>query len=308
MIQKLINKLYRKPKGKIKDIFHLGGPFVYLQMKSGMKEMEVASKSLKVVMPEPLTNQSPSVCFLTGSRFWFQTIFCLYSLQKVTPFAIRFQIFDDGSITDELEGIMKQQVPGIVVHRKSEIDDLLREILPESKYPYLNHKRKVYPHIKKLIDVHAGNHGWRIVADSDMLFLKTPTVLLDWLGKPDKPFYILDKFNSYGFSNERINSVLNGQIPDRVNVGLIGLKSEKIDWDLMEKWASELERNTFSSYYLEQTLSAMLLYCEDCVIGPDSEYIVMPTHEEVINKIGTLHHYVDTSKPDYFIHAWKKII
>lgn len=307
-IQTVVDSVYRKPRSQFREIMHLGGPVTWLRMKAGYTLMEQASLSLRVDPPTGLTSDSPAIHFLTGKNFWFQTIFCMVSLQKVSPVAIRFHVHDDETFDPFLEKLIQSQVPGVVIHRKSETDERLRKVLPESKYPYLNHKRKVYPHIRKLLDVHAGSTGYKVVADSDMLFFRTPTLLFDWLKQPDRPFYISDKLNSYGFTGERIFSVLGQRIPEKVNVGLIGLDSGDIDWDRMERWSFELERGTLGSYYLEQTLTAMYLAGKSCVIGPETDYIVMPTHRQVKQTEGVMHHYVDISKPDYFIHAWKKIL
>lgn len=306
-MQIVVDSVYRKPRSQFREIMHLGGPINWLRMKAGINQMQQASLNLTVTAPGDLTPDSPAIHFLTGKKFWFQTIFCMVSLQKVSPVAIRFHVHDDGSFDDSLEKVIHLQVPGVVIHRKSDTDERLRKVLPESKYTYLNHKRKVYPHIRKLLDVHAGSTGYKVVADSDMLFFRTPVLLFDWLKNPDRPFYIPDKLNSYGFTSERIFSVLGQRIPEKVNVGLIGLDSGSIDWDQMERWATELERGTLGSYFLEQTLTAMYLAGKSCVIGPEADYIVMPTHKQVKQTEGVLHHYVDTSKPDYFIYAWKKI-
>lgn len=302
----MIDQLYRLPKGKIKEIIRMGGPFVVRKMNIEKKRMEKFSESLRIVPPSHLSPQSLKVNFLTGSRFWFQTIFCMYSLQKHCPEAIQFVVFDDGSFTDALVEQMKIQVPGIKIHRSSDIELKLKTLLPESEFPYLNHKRKVYPHIKKLIDIHAGNSGWNLVADSDMLFLRNPEFLLTWFKNPVSPFYISDKINAYGFPLEKMDKVSGKKTPEKVNVGLVALKSETINWHDVERWARELEEGTLGSYYLEQALTAMILAGQNSVIGPESDYIVMPTSMQVQSGTGVLHHFVDSSKPDYFIHSWKK--
>jgi len=42
-------------------------------------------------------------------------------------------------------------------------------------------------------------------------------------------------------------------------------------------------------------------------VASKSEYIVLPTEEQVDNQTGTLHHYVNESKEVYFKKAWKML-
>jgi hypothetical protein len=88
-------------------------------------------------------------------------------------------------------------------------------------------------------------------------------------------------------------------------VGAIGLKSEAINWNKLENWVKTLEEQEGTSYYLEQALSAMLIGKIDATVLKTGDYIVNPSADQIKNKTGILHHYVDLSKEGYFKHAWK---
>ncbi|KRT15836.1 hypothetical protein ASU31_12690 [Pedobacter ginsenosidimutans] len=306
MFQKIINILYRNPKSLFKTWDHFGGRSEYNRMLNAEREMIKASR--KLVIKKSLTDLTTlNVSFLTGTKYWHQTIYCAYSLQKNCSHPIYFTFYDDGTLTERAIQDYKKQIPNSEFVSISQIEQQIQNILPIEKYPYLNHKRKVYKHIRKLVDIHSWNKGWQLVLDSDMLFWNEPTALISWLKNPTKPFYILDVQNSYGFPKEAMESLVDKNIADRINVGIIGLDSHSIDFEKIEIWAKKLEDDFGNSYYLEQALSAMIINTETSSIGSEGDYIVYPTEQQVDNQEGILHHYVDISKKWYFTKAWKYI-
>lgn len=306
MIQKLLNTLYRHPRSNLKTWQSFGGYLAYRKMLSAEKKMKLASKTIYIESPKK-GKQILEVCFLTGEKFWHQTVYCAYSLQKQTDHPVKFTFFDDGSLTQALVLTYQKQIPNSVFVMKNEIEAKLKANSFAEKYAFLHHKREVYPHIKKLIDVHFATSGWKLVLDSDMLFWKQPEKMLEWLRNPQTPFYILDIESAYGFPIKEMEKLTGTTIPKQINVGIIGLKSDEIDFDKLDKWAEILERSYGGNYYLEQALSAMLIGNQASVIGDRDEYIVYPSEEQVKQATGTLHHYVAVSKKWYFNNAWRKI-
>jgi hypothetical protein len=201
---------------------------------------------------------------------------------------------------------INRQLPGARVIQKKEVDALLSRKLPPEKYPVLNKKRTVYPHIKKLTDIHAlpGNE-WKVVLDSDMLFWQKPTELLNWLMKPTEPLYMIDEVESYGYPRQLMKDLCGHEIPALLNVGIIGLNSRAINWDDVENWVKRLEDAGGASYYLEQALTAMLVAGQTATVLSAGRYIVNP---EKLSHDAVLHHYVDLSKKIYYQQAWKKLI
>lgn len=248
------------------------------------------------------------IYFLTGKKYLYQTLFCIHSLAKVTTARLQFILVDDGTFNDELYKQIKRQLPGCTVIKNHDIERNLQQILPEEKYPNLHRKRKEYPHIKKLIDIHTipGNNR-KLVLDSDMLFWTEPKAILNWLRTSDKPLYMQDCQNSYGYSKALMEQLNNSKIPNFVNVGVIGLNSTQINWKQLNEWVAKLEEKEGASYYLEQALTAMLIGENQAEVLSSHEYIVNPDIETIENRKGTLHHYVDLSKEGYFKKAWKAI-
>jgi hypothetical protein len=158
-----------------------------------------------------------------------------------------------------------------------------------------------------LTDVHAGETGWKVVLDSDMLFHRRPDFLLDWLASPDRPCHMLDVGNCYGYSLKLMSDLAGAAIPERLNVGLIGLRSEAIDWERLEHWCGTMIEREGTHYLHEQALTAMLVAGGPRSAAPAEDYVVRPTRAETERPTAALHHYVAESKAWYFRFGWPAV-
>lgn len=306
MLQHLINILYRYPKARLITYRRFGGFFNYQSMLRNRKRMEQASINLAPVQSYP--NGLP-IYFLTGKNYLYQTLFCIQSLNKVTEIKLNFILVDDGSFDKLLITQINRQLPGSRIVGNDEITKNLELKLPADRYPVLNHKRKIYPHLKKLTDIHTvDSKPWKLVLDSDMLFWKEPSEMLKWLQQPEEILYMLDSENSYGYTPGLMQDLVEAEVPEKINVGTIGLNSDTINWDKLELWINTLEQAEGATYYLEQALTAMLITGNSSKVLSSADYIVNPNNNEIANRLGTLHHYVDLSKEMYFKTAWRHFI
>jgi len=295
---------YYKPKGWLKKIIK-NGLFNSVSIEKGRKAMVKASALLKITGP---ATDAAEVYFLTGKKFWPLTAFCMYSLSKQSGNKLRPVFIDDGSLDESLIKTMRLQFPGCIIKTSAQIEADVKTYLPISKYPVINKKRAIYPHIKKLTDIHAGSKGWKLVLDSDMLFFKYPAEMLKWLDAPQQPFFLYDPIYSYHYSIKLMEQLAGDIIIPNLNVGAIGLKSEWVDWDKLEVWIAQLEEKEGTNYLLEQALSAMLVAGDDPIIADRKQYIVMPGISEVEHPSATLHHYVAGSKEWYYKKAWQQVM
>lgn len=305
LIQRLINFFYRHPKAKLKLYKRFGGFINYQKILLARKSMMQAAIKLAPVVSHPT---GLPVYFLTGKKYLYQTLFCIQSLNKISEARFNFILVDDNSFDDSINKQIEKQLPGCAIVKREEIEKNFQKMLPEERYSNLHRKRKEYPHLKKLTDIHTlpGNN-WKLVFDSDMLFWSEPKAILDWLSAPYKPLYMQDCQNSYGYSKPLMEQLTSSKIPDFVNVGVIGLNSTQINWDKLNEWVAVLEEKEGTSYYLEQALTAMLISETSCEVLPLNEYIVNPDKDIIEHHAGILHHYVDLSKENYFKKAWKAI-
>ncbi len=303
-LQSIVDRFYRYPKAKWIKYARFGGYGSYKKMLQHQVVMEKASVDLP---PVGSFRDGLPLYFLTGERYFYQTLFCINSLARVSPECLQITLVDDGSFNDSLRDRIAAQLPGAVIIDEIKISSTLDKQLPVKDFPVLRAKRIIYPHLKKLTDIHTLPGEWKLVLDSDMLFWSVPDELIGWLVDPRTPLYMRDCMNSYGYSKSLMELLAGCPVADLVNVGVIGLNSREIDWQAVENWIGELERREKASYYLEQALTAMLIGSRPSVCLSKERYKVMPSSADIIEKSGVLHHYVDLSKKDYFQKAWKMI-
>jgi hypothetical protein len=218
-------------------------------------------------------------------------------------------LVDDGSFTPSITDGIQLQLPGAIIITQQTIAQKLNNKLPLHSFPKLNAKRLVYPHLKKLTDIHTLNdQQWKLVLDSDMLFWEEPVELISWLQNPQLPLHMTDCTEAYGYSKALMDELSNSNTRPLINVGAIGLNSTEINWDKLEDWLTQLEEKEGGSYYLEQALTAMIIGDKQTTNLSATQYIVNPDPDSINTNKGILHHYVDLSKAGYFKTAWRKLI
>lgn len=300
---RMVYWLYHAPRGFVKKCVTEGSLNLWLSAR-GQKAMERAAGSLP---PTPAAGpDTPAVTFLTGAKFWYQTAFCAVSLLRTAGRPLGVEVLDDGTLSAAHADVLSRLLPGVRIHPIAEVLARLDAFLPADRYPSLRARRLVYPHLRKLTDVHAGLTGWRLVLDSDMLFHHRPDELLGWLASPDRPCHMLDVDNAYGYSPGLMAELAGGPVPDRVNVGVCGLKSNDINWDQLEKWCRLTLEREGSHYLQEQALTALLVSGGEWLALKESDYVVRPTAPETKRPTAALHHYVAESKAWYFRFGWRK--
>jgi hypothetical protein len=303
---RIIYKLFYQPVDAIGKLYKTG--FLRsLKQERNRKEMHAAAFELKeIVHPGKETHD---VYFLTGRKYWYQTAFCLYSLQRHVPFNIRAHFADDGTFDNDLEQQVHEQFPSSEMIRAAEIQQLLDAHLPEKEFPVIRRRRLEYPHLRKLTDIHLlpGSRP-KLVLDSDMLFFRKPSALIKWLQQPEGFIFLRDSEESYGYSRQLMKELAQCEsIPARLNVGIAGIPSDNINWKQLETWIMQLMEREGSSYLQEQALTAMMAAHAPYTFLDEKDYKVLPTIEN--GQIAeVLHHYVAGSKYDYFVSGWRKAI
>ncbi len=295
---------WHRPRAAWARSVRAGGPWNQWLDERGRRAMVAAARRLPAQAAPPAN--APEITFLTGRRYWYQTAFCAWSLQRSAGPGWRFRFCDDGSFDGALDTEARRLFPGCAVDRRAELEARLDAHLPEERFPALRRQRRTYVHLRKLTDVHAGRTGWRVVLDSDMLCFRSPDLLGDWLAAPDRPVHLTDVGNAYGYSLGVLGALAGGPVPERVNVGICGLCSDALDWDRIEGWCRALLERHGSSYYLEQALTALILAGRPALALPRADYRVLPDAAECREPTAALHHYVDLSKRGYYRHAWRR--
>ena len=258
--------------------------------------------------PKPGLGNPLEVHLLTGRRFWYQTAFCLWTLATQSGRPISPVIYDDGTLTPEFQVPLARLFPAVRFVTRAEIVDRLDTHLPAARFPTLRERWLNYPNIRKLIDPHLGQSGWKLVLDSDLLFFRRPVFLLEWLAAPDRPLHAVDCDTFYGYSRPLLNELAGVPVADLVNVGLTGLDSAEIDWEKLEHWCRTLIERERTSYYLEQGLIAMCVAGRACAVAPTADYVTLPRLPEARDCRAVMHHYVAQSKRWYFQDNWRHVL
>jgi hypothetical protein len=303
----LLLHLYHRPLGRIRHSLDHGGPFAQWKTERQRREMEAAAER-RPALPEFPGSPPASLHLMTGRNFWYQTIFCLDSFARAAQTTVRAELYDDGSIDGACAARLARLGPGVRLHAFADLQGRLDRHLPAGRFPALRDRWLHYPNIRKLIDVHLGGSGWKLVLDSDLLFFRRPGILLDWLAAPERPLHAVDCQESYGYSRPLMERLAGAPVPRLVNVGLCGLRSDDLDWDEIETWCAGLIAREKTNYYLEQALVAMLAARrQPCVIAPAEDYITRPSRAEAMAPRAVMHHYVAASKRWYFSHGWRQV-
>lgn len=302
---RLFYQLWHRPIAAVRQSIRHGGPIRQWRNARGEQEMLTAAAQLPA-FPTRNDSRAFEVHLLTGRRFVHQTAFCLHSLALQCPVPLQAEIHDDGSLDADSTAMLRKLSPTLVIHDFATMRARLDELLPASRYPALRERWINYPHIRKLIDVHLGGTGWRLVLDSDLLFWREPRFLLDWNLAPDRPLHATDCVENYGYSRLLLEKIAGVSLPPLVNVGLCGLQSDSIDWDFLEHATTTLVTAERTSYYLEQGLVALLIARHGrAAIAPVHDYRTMPDAAEIAKPTAVMHHYVDLARGPYYRHAWR---
>jgi hypothetical protein len=251
---------------------------------------------------------SPEIHFLTGNGHWFMTVFCAHSLLRHTREPLRFVIHDDGAMNADTRSKLEHLLPSATIASREEVEERLDRELPVSRFPSLRERRLHFPLLRKLMDVHAGKTGQRLFLDSDMLFFREPTAMLDWFRTSTAPCYMADFQYAYGYDNALMEALVGGPVPQRVNTGICGLQSETLDWDRIEHWNRVLQAAEGGYHLQEQALTAMAMAGGPHSPLPPRDYLIMPTRNEVLRPTAVMHHYVWQARSLYYRYAWRHLM
>lgn len=303
---RVVYNLWHRPLAAARQSLRHGGLYVQYRNARGERDMRAAAMKLPSFHGRDSADTPFTVNLLTGRKFIHQTAFCLHSLARVCPGLLHAEIYDDGSLDGENSALLRSFSPTIYIHDFKEMQARLEAYLPASRYPMLRERWINYPHIRKLIDVHLGRTGWRLVLDSDLLFWREPRFLLDWAAAPHQPLHATDCAENYGYTRPLLEKIAGCPLPSLVNVGLCGLRSDAIDWDFLEHAAATLIEAENTSYYLEQGLVALLVARHgSAAVAPFHDYLTMPDAKEIARPTAVMHHYVDLARGPYYRTAWR---
>lgn len=288
----------------------LEGYNIAWEKHSGMLAMEAAARAgLPALTVQNGPAPEASIHFLTGASHFYMTVFCAYSLCRVTPHPLDIVVHDDGTLSEEVRGWIRASLPTARFLDPAPTRAATEAFLPKDRFPSLWKARERLVLMRKLMDVHAPAPGWKLFLDSDMLFFSPPHVLLDWMRSPAQPCCMTDVTVAYGYPEPRLAALAGAPMPEFVNTGICGLERGRIDWEKLEFWSGRLMEEFGINHFLEQGMTAMLLATLPFQFMPRRDYICCPLREQVTPRPdGVMHHYVSDSRTHYYRHGWRHIL
>lgn len=303
---RILYLLWHKPRAELRQCIADGGPRQQWLTYRGRTAMAQAAWQLSP--PPACGGPALELHLLTGRRFWYQTAFCLWTFARQAQRDLAPVIHDDGTLEPRHTDALRRIFPHAKVIPQAENSARLDHHLPRHRFPALRSRGDEYPLLQKLTAPHVGHTGWKLLIDSDLLFFHRPELLLEWLEAPARPLRAMDIQNAYGYPLDLLNELAGQPVPERVNTGLIGLRSEELDWERLEYWCRTLVARQGTHYYQEQALVALLLAGRAHVIAPAADYVTLPRPPEAQECRAVMHHYVADSKRWYFRTNWRRVL
>lgn len=273
---RLAYRFIHRPRAQLDLARAYGWPLIWRAWR-GQAAMRRAAWKLPP-LPARRSALGTPICFLTGRRFIHQTLFCAHSFARWSPLQPNYVFLSDGTLTADHAQVLRRQFPGALVPDPAAQDRAVAAALPREKFPVLHALRPRFVLLRKLTDAMAGQRGYRLFFDSDMLFWREPAELLARAAAAD-PLYLADTADDgYTASRTVLAEKFGSPVAAGVNSGLVGLDAGRIDWDLLERVCAFLLQSPGDRRLLEQTLWAVALGAQDArpLAAPDYRVVINP--------------------------------
>jgi hypothetical protein len=196
------------------------------------------------------------VATLLGHAHVEMAVACLGSLRRYSADPIDLRIHEDGSLTAEDRGRLREALGDPDFVPRAEADARVADLL--ASRPALRAFRRSNPLALKLIDIPllAGDDDLAY-CDADVLFLRPFSGLFRFPGEDTGAVFMSDRQNAYSVRSWHLLTQRRLKLPCRVNSGLLLFRSRFQDPDLLEWYLGRPEFG-FAPVWSEQTAWALL--------------------------------------------------
>jgi hypothetical protein len=189
-----------------------------------------------ILSSKPITNTSDISCEIhvfTSANDWLNLVWALKSFYHFSQRHYGLCIHDDGTLTDENRETLQHHFPNARIIDKKQADEKVLASL--ASYPRCLEFRKTNLLSPKVFDFALYLQCDRLLLlDSDILFFKAPTELLNRIDNPEYQLNTLnaDVESSYTVEADVVKNHLGFDLSERVNsgLGLIHKRSLSFDW------------------------------------------------------------------------------
>jgi hypothetical protein len=308
MIGKLIYKYLFRPTLPIRYHLKHFGLIGWISLVQGEKRMKKAALNLA---PITLTDDHQLECsYLTGEKYWYQTIFCAYSLARVMQSRVRINIYSDGSLSPQKVNLFNSVLKGVAIISPDAMLNELDGKLPIEKYPSLRHLRESSPFFRKLVDMRLNNR-YLVQLDSDMLFFNYPAELIEAYNNGNC-YFMEDKIEAsyYVLPEKQIEEQFGLQMKRKINSGILAYNSASIDWDFVESVCKYLLEKVpvIHPPLLEQTINAIIVSRLNAEPLNQRYNILYNNKHNVISANDVVRHYIFKARELYLTKEWKQVL
>ncbi|WP_016953298.1 hypothetical protein [Anabaena sp. PCC 7108] len=214
----------------------------------------------KILGSQAITNTSDTSCEIhvfTSANDWLNLVWALKSFYHFSQRHYALCIHNDGTLTDENLATLRHHFPNArIIDRKQADEKVLASL---ASYPRCLEFRKTNLLSPKVFDFALYLQCDRLLLlDSDILFFKAPTELLNRIDNPDYQLNTLnaDVESSYTVAADVVKNHLGFDLSERVNSGLGLIHKRSLNFDWIEEFLA-LPNIIGHFWRIEQTIYAL---------------------------------------------------
>lgn len=198
-----------------------------------------------------------SVHMLVSSSTWHAGVLAMISFEFFTGRKWDLYMHEDGTVSAADRSRIERLLPGVRFVPRREADQRSLEFL--QNHPRCFEARGQHNLFLKFSDTPAfAPHDRFVVLDSDIIFFKRPTEILEWADSGrEEVWFNQDTREVYCISRERLEDALRVPLWSKVNSGLCLFPAKAISLDLSERMLENFATTAWHPKFFEQTLYAL---------------------------------------------------
>lgn len=213
--------------------------------------------AIRSPQPGAILDEPVSLHMVVSGHTWKMGLMALRSLEFHTGKQWSPIIHEDGSLGDVAAEELKRLQPDARLVRRREVDPLMSERL--RLWPNCRDNRGKHNWFVKFFDTYfEAPHANYIVLDSDIVFYRTPELILDWIARRADTVHVMkDTKEAYARPRADLEAGMGFPFWPMVNSGLCLIPKAAVSLDLAEEFLSKFAANAKHYMFLEQSLFAL---------------------------------------------------
>ena len=189
---------------------------------------------------------------------YLQAVWALKTFHRFARSDFSLVIHIDGFATHRMIKVLTHHFPNAWVVTRQEADRIAIPLLAKRGLEFLSRQRAQNVFVRKMVDFHVVARSRNIlVLDSDVLFFREPTHLLDAISGSNCAVFMRDCAYCYSAPAIVIERFVGAPVVSHLNAGLGLLTTEALDFQAIEKCLRHAELTQGDATFLEQTLYAI---------------------------------------------------